>query len=88
MVTDRGLLAQCLTTINNLLQAKHVPPLGLDDIAPGPAQLKVMVDLCHLYGIAVVFDVVYKHAGGFTVNGALDDGCIYYGDRAVNRQQQ
>ena len=24
-----------------------------------------MVDLCHLYGIAVAFDVVYNHAGGF-----------------------
>ena len=37
----------------------------LDDITSGPAQLKAMVDLCHLYGIAVTFDVVYNHAGGF-----------------------
>ncbi len=43
-----------------------------------------MVDLCHVYGIAVAFDVVYNHAGGFTVNGQLDDNCIYYWDRAQN----
>ena len=39
--------------------------MGIQDITPGPAQLKAMVDLCHLYGIAVAFDVVYNHAGGF-----------------------
>jgi 1,4-alpha-glucan branching enzyme len=85
VVTDTRVLAQHLTTINDLLQARNLPPLGLADMTPGPAQLKVMVDLCHLYGIAVVFDLVYNHAGGFTVSGALDDGCLYYGDRAVNR---
>jgi 1,4-alpha-glucan branching enzyme len=47
----------------------------------GPAQLKALVDLCHVYGIAVAFDVVYNHARGFTVNGQLDDNCIYYFDR-------
>ena len=30
------------------------------------------------------FDVVYNHAGGFTVNNALDDECLYFWDRAVN----
>ena len=29
------------------------------------AQLKVLVDLAHLYGMAVAFDVVYGHGGGF-----------------------
>jgi 1,4-alpha-glucan branching enzyme len=38
------------------------------------------VDLCHLYGIAVVFDVVYNHAGCF--DG--DDRSLYFWDRAVN----
>jgi 1,4-alpha-glucan branching enzyme len=36
-----------------------------------------MVDLCHLYGIAVAFDVVYNHAGGFEG----DDESIYFWDR-------
>jgi 1,4-alpha-glucan branching enzyme len=73
-----------LTTINSLLAAKQLAPLRLEDLRSGPAQLKVMVDLCHVYGIAVVFDVVYNHAGGFTVNGQLDDNCVYYFDRVRN----
>jgi len=40
-----------------------------------------LVDLCHVHGIAVVFDVVYNHAGGFSVAGQFDDNCIYYFDR-------
>jgi 1,4-alpha-glucan branching enzyme len=85
VVTDAGALAQYLQTINGLLGAKNLPALGLSDITPGPAQLKVLVDLCHVYGIAVVFDVVYNHAGGFSVDGQADDECIYYFDRPVNR---
>jgi 1,4-alpha-glucan branching enzyme len=46
-------------------------------IASGANQLKAMVDLCHLYGIAVAFDVVYNHAGGFEG----DDESIYFWDR-------
>ena len=67
--------------------AKGLSPLTLADIVAGPAQLKAMVDLCHVYGIAVVFDVVYNHAGGFSVNNALDDQCIYYFDRAARCEQ-
>jgi 1,4-alpha-glucan branching enzyme len=81
VVTDQNALAGYLATINALLQAKGQAPIALQDIASGHAQLQAMVDLCHVYGIAVTFDVVYNHAGGFTVNGALDDQCIYYFDR-------
>ena len=70
VVTDPAALNGYLATINGLLAAKGFLPLGLQDITPGPAQLKALVDLCHVYGIAVAFDVVYNHAGGFTVNGA------------------
>src|SRR5580700_5707583 len=84
VVTDPGALAQYLATINGLLQGKNLAPLTLDDIVSGPAQLKALVDLCHVYGIAVAFDVVYNHAGGFSVNNQLDDQCIYYFDRAKN----
>jgi len=84
VVTDPVLLNGYLTTVNTLLAAKGCAPLALGAITPGPAQLKALVDLCHIYGIAIVFDVVYNHAGGFTVNGALDDNCIYYWDRAKN----
>ena len=84
LVNDAGALVQHVATINGLLTAKGHAPLTVADITPGPGQLKAMVDLCHVYGIAVVFDVVYNHAGGFTVNNALDDTCLYYGDRFPN----
>ena len=85
VVADTAALAEHLATINGLLHAKGFAPLELDDITPGPAQLKALIDLCHIYGVAVVFDVVYNHAGGFTVDGKLDDECLYYWDRAVNK---
>lgn len=84
VVEDPVALAQYLATINGLLKQKQQAPLTLDDIRSGPAQLKALVDLCHVYGIAVAFDVVYNHAGGFSVNGQADDESLYYWDRAVN----
>ncbi len=80
VVSGRAALAGYLTTINRLLAAKGFSPLAINDITPGPAQLKVMVDLCHLYGIAVAFDVVYNHAGGFFG----DDQSLYFWDRAAD----
>ncbi len=84
VVTDPVVLNQYLGTINALLQAKGLSPLAINDISSGYAQLKATVDLCHVYGIAVVFDVVYNHAGGFSVNNQLDDNCIYYFDRVAD----
>ena len=67
-----------LVTLNGLLEAKGKSPLlTLDDIASAPSQLKALVDLCHVYGIAVAFDVVYGHGGGFQG----DDYGIYFFDR-------
>ena len=83
VVTDPAALAQYLATINGLLQAKNLSPLALSDIVSGHAQLKALVDLCHVYGIAVAFDVVYNHAGGFSPNNRPDDQCLYFFDRAV-----
>jgi 1,4-alpha-glucan branching enzyme len=78
-------LSGYLLMINGLLAAKQHTPLQLKDICSGPGQLKALVDLCHVYGIAVVFDVVYNHAGGFDVSGQFDDHCLYYQDRVANR---
>jgi 1,4-alpha-glucan branching enzyme len=78
-------LPDYLGAINGLLAARQRTPLGLKDISSGPGQLKALVDLCHVYGIAVVFDVVYNHAGGFDVSGQFDDHCLYYGDRVPNK---
>jgi 1,4-alpha-glucan branching enzyme len=79
-VYDATALAGYLTTINGLLAAKGCAPLTLSQISSGANQLKAMVDLCHVYGIAVAFDAVYNHAGGF--NG--DDEGIYFWDRQAN----
>jgi 1,4-alpha-glucan branching enzyme len=79
-VADEADLPAYLATLNAMLSAKQLSPLSLADIASGPAQLKALVDLCHVHGIAVAFDVVYNHAGGFTVGGQLDRHCLYYFD--------
>jgi 1,4-alpha-glucan branching enzyme len=79
VVSGQAALSGYLATINRLLAAKGIPPTAIEDITSGPAQLKVLVDLCHLYGIAVVFDVVYNHAGGFEG----DDESLYFWDRAA-----
>ena len=69
-----------LATINRLLGNRGKPPLP-DGVLDRPInQLKALVDLCHVYGIAVLFDVVYNHAGGF--NG--DDESIFFWDRQRN----
>jgi 1,4-alpha-glucan branching enzyme len=78
VVYDGSALPGYLATINRMLASKGKSPLAMSDIGTGPAQLKAMVDLCHLYGIAVVFDVVYNHAGGFFG----DDQGLYFWDRA------
>jgi 1,4-alpha-glucan branching enzyme len=93
-VYDLEALPRYLATINRLLAAKGFAPMTLRDITPGYAQMKVMVDLLHVYGIAVLFDVVHNHAGGWgqtyrvpeTVapGGVLhgDDFSLYFWDRA------
>ena len=79
-VSDPVALTAYLATINGLLAAKGLAPLTLNQITSGANQLKAMVDLCHVYGIAVAFDVVYNHAGGFEG----DDECLYFWDREAN----
>ena len=79
-VDDPKVLSEYLKTINRLLSAKNEASIAIDDISGAANQLKAMIDLCHLYGIAVILDVVYNHAGGF--DG--DDESLYFWDRAVN----
>jgi len=56
--------------------------LKLDDLRPGINQLKCVVDLAHLHGIAVVFDLVYNHAGG-----GFDDASLYFFDGLARGDQ-
>jgi 1,4-alpha-glucan branching enzyme len=74
-----------LSALNAILTGKGLASLTLADIRPAPNQLKALVDLCHVHRIAVTFDVVYNHAGGFSVVGGQgDDNCLYYFDRVSN----
>jgi len=65
-------------TVNRLLAAKGRPPLSAIDLKGQVNQLKTFIDLCHLYGIAVIADVVYNHAGG-----DFDDQSLYFFDRQL-----
>jgi 1,4-alpha-glucan branching enzyme len=77
-VVPSAALAPYLATANRLRAARGCDRfLTLDNLTSGPDQLRAMIDLCHLYGIAVAFDVVYNHAGGF--DG--DDQSLYFWDR-------
>lgn len=66
-----------LPLINSLLTAQGQPALKAGHLEGAANQLRCFVDIAHLYGLAVVFDVVYNHAGG-----DWGDGSIYHFDRA------
>jgi 1,4-alpha-glucan branching enzyme len=69
-------LAPYVVRVNRLLTAKGFPPLAAAQLSGQINQFKVFIDLCHLYGIAVIADVVYNHAGG-----GFDDQSIKFFDR-------
>ncbi|MEV6346330.1 alpha-amylase family glycosyl hydrolase [Actinoplanes sp. NPDC051851] len=58
--------------VNDLLEARGASPLKHEELAGQANQLKAFIDVCHLYGIAVVIDVVYNHAGGGLDPQSLD----------------
>jgi 1,4-alpha-glucan branching enzyme len=65
-------LGPYLDKINALLAAKDCAPLTHADIEGQVNQLKAFVDICHIYGLAVLADVVYNHAGGDLDRQSLD----------------
>lgn len=68
-----------LEKVNRLLADRGCAPLAMKQLQSQTSQLKAMIDICQLYGIAVIFDVVYNHAGRFSD----DDESIYFFDRAI-----
>lgn len=63
---------------NALLAARDRTSVMETDIIGAAAQLRLLVDVLHVYGFAVLFDVVYNHAGG-----DFGDESLFFFDRAV-----
>lgn len=76
---DPAELGPYLSNVNRLLAQKNHPPLVAAQLTGQINQLKALIDLCHLHGIAVIADVVYNHAGG-----NFDDQSIHFFDRPAS----
>ncbi len=72
-------LPRHLANVNAMLAGFGKPALAAADLASGVNQLKCLIDLCHLHGIAVILDLVYNHAGG-----GFDANSIWFYDRQAN----
>jgi 1,4-alpha-glucan branching enzyme len=74
---DETKLQRYVTLTNGVLRnAGQAPYAGIDVLRGSDSQLRALVDVCHVYGIAVIFDVVYNHAGG-----GFDDNSMWFLDR-------
>jgi 1,4-alpha-glucan branching enzyme len=62
-VTDAD-LTPYLAQVNELLVVRGLRPYATMDLHGEANQLKALVDVCHAYGMAVIFDLVFNHAGG------------------------
>jgi 1,4-alpha-glucan branching enzyme len=69
-------LAPYVAHVNGLLDAGGLPRYAAADLRGEMNQLKALVDLCHVHGLAVLLDMVYNHAGG-----DFGDESIYFFDR-------
>lgn len=79
-VPDEDLEAHAART-NALLTARGLAPYRVDDLRGEMNQLKALVDVCHVYGIAVIFDLVFNHAGG-----GFGDETLWFFDRQVGSE--
>jgi len=57
-------LAPYVARANELLEAKGLSPFEEEHLRGEMNQLKALIDLCHAYGLAVILDLVFNHAGG------------------------
>lgn len=60
----QGDVGPYLNRLNDLLAAKGLAPYSAADVEGEMNQLKALVDVCHAYGLAIIFDLVFNHAGG------------------------
>ena len=71
-------LSPYVAKVNGLLDAKGLRHYRTEDLRGEMNQLKALVDLCHLHGLAVILDVVYNHAGG-----EFGEQSLYFFDRQL-----
>jgi 1,4-alpha-glucan branching enzyme len=76
---DAAELGFHLKRVNALLARCGQAPINFDQLAAPVNQLKALVDILHLHGIAILLDVVHNHAG-FQIDGQPES--IYFFDRA------
>lgn len=69
-------LPRYVAEMNQLLDAKGAARYRTEELHGEMNQLKALVDLAHLHGLAVILDVVYNHAGG-----EFGDQSLYFFDR-------
>jgi 1,4-alpha-glucan branching enzyme len=72
-------LDRYVETANRLLRNRGRAPLQREHLLSHANQLRALIDICHVYGLAVIVDVVYNHAGG-----DFGDQSLYFFDRAAN----
>jgi 1,4-alpha-glucan branching enzyme len=68
-----------VAAVNALLESFGQSALSAEALRPGINQLKCLIDLAHLHGIAVILDLVYNHAGG-----DFGDRSLWFYDRFSN----
>ena len=73
---DDADLPPYVADLNQLLDSCQQARYRTEDLRGEMNQLKALVDLCHLHGVAVLLDVVYNHAGG-----DFGDESMYFFDR-------
>ncbi len=72
-------LDRYLAKVNALLVRRSLPPIEPEQLEAPSHQLKALIDVCHVYGLAVLLDVVYNHLGSDSTDH--DEG-LYFFDRA------
>ena len=73
---DDAALPSYTEAVNHLLDDRGVARYRVEDLRGEMNQLKALVDLAHLHGLAVILDLVYNHAGG-----DFGDESLYFFDR-------
>jgi 1,4-alpha-glucan branching enzyme len=66
---------------NQLLSNRGCAPFVVGDLDCQTKQLMALIDILHVYGIAVILDVVYNHAGGDFGGDPASNESIYFLDR-------